>query len=355
MTDLTKYLGALEPIADDALPIGRLGEFLAGAVAGFRGPLSARRFSGGQSNPTFLLETPDRAYVLRRRPGGPLLASAHQIDREYRVLQALHPTGFPVPEPLAWCDDEAVLGAPFYVMERVPGRVFFDNSMPDLTPDERGAVFDSVNATLASLHKLDHVALGLGDFGRPGNYLERQIARWSRQYDQSKTEAIPEMDRLIAWLPQAVPPDDRTTLVHGDFALHNILIHPTEPRVAAVLDWELSTTGHPIADLTYLLAEWYRPAAFDPRGSLRGQNLAALGIPVEDAFAARYFARTGFPEPADLGIYRAYILFRGAALVQGVIGRAVAGNANDPAGAGGVARVRLLAETAWAEARRLGA
>lgn len=355
MSSLAKYLGSLEPIGKDTLAVGPLADYLAGAISGFAGPLTARRFSGGQSNPTFLLETPDRDYVLRRRPSGELQASAHQIDREYRVLAALHPTGFPVPEPLAWCDDESVIGSQFYVMERVAGRVFFDNSMPDLTRDERTAVYDSVNATLAQLHGLDLDALGLSDYGRPGQYFQRQIGRWSKQYESAKTHDIPEMDRLMAWLPTAMPDDDRTTLVHGDFALHNMLIHPSEPRIAAVLDWELSTTGNPIADLTYLLGEWYRPAQFDPRGSLLGRDLGELGIPTQEAFAARYFERTGATPPADLGLYRAFMLFRGAALVQGVMGRTRAGNANDPDGAGDIERVRLLAEIAWAEARRLGA
>jgi aminoglycoside phosphotransferase (APT) family kinase protein len=356
MTARAKYLGGLEDVAADALPLGRLAEHLAHLLPEFRGPLTARRFSGGHSNPTFLLETPDRRYVLRRKPPGTLLPSAHQIDREFRVLSALHPAGFPVPEPLAYCDDEGVIGSAFYVMAYAPGRVFLDNAMPDLDPDERAAVYDDVNATLARLHALDLTALGLADLGRPGDYFARQVTRWSRQYEQSRTEPIAEMDRLIAWLPDALPPDDgRVTLVHGDFSFHNLLIHPTEPRVVAVLDWELATTGHPVADLTYHLMEWYRPGASDVRGALNEGDPARLGIPTEEAYAGLYFARTGFPRPHDLAVYRAYNLFRVAAIVQGIVGRAAAGNANDATAAAQAPRVRVLAQAAWAEAKRLGA
>ena len=356
MAEQAKYLGALQPAALAPAEQGRLIEHLGGRLPALRGAVELKQFVGGQSNPTFLMVTPDESYVLRRKPPGAVLASAHQIDREYRVMSALHRAGLPVPEPLAYCDDAAVIGSPFYVMRHVPGRIFLDCSLPDLTPGERAALFDSVNDTLARLHGVDLAAAGLVDYGRPGDYFARQIARWTRQYEASRTTPIPAMDRLIAWLPQALPERDaRTTLVHGDYSLHNVIIHPTEPRVAAVIDWELSTTGDPLADFTYHLLEWYRPEGSDPRGTLAGRDLAALGIPTETAYAARYFERTGITAPPDLGYYRAFNLFRVAAIIQGIVGRARDGNANAADAADQVPRVERLAAAAWREAQRLGA
>ena len=322
----------------------------------YRGPLTVRQFDGGQSNPTYLLETPDRKYVLRRKPPGMLLKSAHAVDREYRVLSVLFAQGFPVPEPLALCADEAVLGTMFYVMRHVAGRIFWDCSMPDVTRAERTAIFDSVNETLARLHSLDPVASGLQDYGRPGNYFARQIARWSQQYEAAKLEDIPEMDNVIAWLPSALPPDDGVArIIHGDYSFHNVLIHPTEPRVVGVLDWELSTLGHPFGDLTYHLMEWYRPPGVDLRGTLQGRDLQALGIPSAEEYVARYCERTGFKLSGSLGFYRSFNLFRVAAITQGIVrrmhdGNAAASNAHELA-----ARVRPLARAAWDEARTAGA
>jgi aminoglycoside phosphotransferase (APT) family kinase protein len=260
-----------------------------------------------------------------------------------------------VPEPLALCEDESVLGTAFYVMRHVPGRVFLINAMPDLTPGERAAVYDSANETLARLHTVDHVAIGLEDFGRSGDYFGRQIGRWSQQYQASRTADIAEMDRLMEWLPKALPPQGDTRLIHGDYSFHNLLIHPTEPRVVAALDWELSTTGDPIGDLTYHAMEWYRPDDGDARGSLRGLDLAALGIPDLESYVARYCARVGRPPIENLDFYKAYNLFRVAAIVQGIVGRAVQGNAAAEGAAQQAARVRPLAEAAWAFARQAGA
>ncbi|WP_332770288.1 phosphotransferase family protein [Phenylobacterium sp.] len=352
-----KYLGeTVEVKAAHRIDEARLVQFLSDTVADFEGPLSLRQFEGGQSNPTYLLTTPRRKYVLRRKPPGVLLKSAHAVDREFRVMRALWETGFPVPEPLVLCQDDSVLGTAFYVMRHVEGRVFLDNAMPDLGREDRAAVFDSVNATLARLHSVDHVALGLEDFGRGGNYFSRQIGRWSQQYEASRTEDLAAMDRLIAWLPGAVPQDDETRLIHGDYSFHNVLIHPTEPRVVAVLDWELSTTGHPLGDLMYHTMEWYRPPHCDARGTLLGADLAALGVPDLDAYVTLYCERTGRAPVENLGFHKAYNLFRVAAIIQGIVARALGGNAAASVDAAEQsARVRVLADAAWGYAQEAGA
>ncbi len=334
----------------------RLLRYLEGAVPGFAGPLSVEQFQGGQSNPTFLLNTPDARYVLRRKPAGVLLPSAHAVDREYRVTRALFEAGLPVPEPLVLCQDIDVIGTMFYVMRHVPGRGFWDPRMPDLSPGERAAIYDSANETLARLHLVDYAALGLDDYGRPGNFFARQISRWSRQYDASRTENMPEMDRLIAWLPGAIPDaGDRTTIIHGDYSFHNLLIHPTEPRVAAVIDWELSTLGDPLGDLTYHMMEWFRPEGVDVRGTLRRADLAALGIPNARDYAQAYRDRTGFDVDPTNPFYTAFNLFRVAAILQGIAGRArdgvqTAGNASEI-----IQRIRPLARAAWQSAQEAGA
>jgi aminoglycoside phosphotransferase (APT) family kinase protein len=351
-----KYLGqTIDVKAAHRVDEAKLAAFLADTVPGYAGPLTLKQFEGGQSNPTYLLETPGAKYVLRKKPPGVLLKSAHAVDREYRVMRALWETGFPVPEPLVLCEDEAVLGTAFYVMRHVAGRVFLDNAMPDLTPAERAGVYDSVNETLARLHTVDHVAIGLGDYGRAGNYFGRQIGRWSQQYELSATEVIPAMDKLIAWLPGAIPDDDETRLAHGDYSFHNVLIHPTEPRVVAVLDWELSTTGHPLGDLMYHAMEWYRPPGFDSRGALIDKDLAALGIPDLETYVARYVERTGRPPIENLAFHKAYNLFRVAAIIQGIVGRARDGTAAATGAAEQAARVRPMAEAAWRYAQEAGA
>ncbi|HEY4083068.1 MAG TPA: phosphotransferase family protein [Burkholderiaceae bacterium] len=344
-----RYIGQVGAVMDAAaFDPKRLHKYLASAVPGFKGPLEIQQFQGGQSNYTYHLKTPDAQYVLRRKPPGVLLKSAHAVDREFRVLKALAGiNGVPVPEPLAFCEDDAVLGSMFYVMRHVPGRIFWDCRMPDLRPDERAAVYDSANLTLANLHSLDYRSVGLEDFGRPGNYFERQIARWTRQYEASRTQDIAAMDRLIEWLPKALPPDDGSqSLIHGDFSFHNLLIHPTEPRVVAVIDWELSTLGHPLGDLMYHAMEWYRPVGVDARGTLNGADLQALGVPTLERYIARYCERTGTQVDGQLPFYRAFNLFRTAAILQGVAKRMADGNAGASA-AEVIPLIRPLAEAAW--------
>lgn len=353
-----KYIGDVGGVREGSrFDEKRLSDYLHATVPGFEGPLSVMQFEGGQSNPTFMLVTPKARYVMRRKPGGVLLKSAHAVDREFKVMQALSQAGgFPVPEVLVLCEDESVIGSMFYVMRYVPGRIFWNCQMPDLSPQERAAVYDSVNETLARLHTVDYAAAGLTDYGRPGNYFSRQIGRWSKQYELSKTEDIPEMDRLMAWLPGAVPADDGLSCItHGDFSFHNILIHPTEPRVVGVLDWELSTIGHPLGDLMYHTMEWYRPAGVDARGTLCGADLAALGIPGAEEYIARYCERTGFKVSGSLDFYRAYNLFRVAAILQGIAHRSLNGNAAAANAQEMAALIKPLARAAWQFGCKAGA
>ena len=353
---IRKYLGETVDVkAAHVIDEARLSQFLGDTVKGYEGPLTVRQFEGGQSNPTYLLSTPTAKYVVRRKPPGVLLKSAHAVDREFRVMRALWETGFPVPEPLVLCEDDSVLGTAFYAMRHVPGRVFLANAMPDVSREDRGAIYDSVNAALARLHTVDHVALGLGDFGRPGNYFVRQITRWSQQYEASKTEEIESMDRLIAWLPGAAPREEETRLIHGDYSFHNVLIHPTEPRLVAVLDWELSTTGHPIGDLMYHTMEWYRPEGCDARGALLNADLDALGVPTLEAYVARYCERAARPPLENISFHKAYNLFKTAAIVQGIVGRARDGTAAAAGAAEQAARVRPMADAAWRFAQDAGA
>ena len=321
-------------------------------VAGFEGPLEAERFAGGQSNPTFRLTTPGERYVLRRKPMGALLKSAHAVDREYRVMHALHGTGFPVPRMRALCLDDAVIGSAFYVMDHVEGRLFWDPTLPELPRGERAQIYDTMNAVIARLHLVDPGAIGLADFGRPGNYFARQIDRWTKQYRASETEALPAMDRLIEWLPAHIPPDERaeSAIVHGDFRLDNIIFHPTEPRVLAVIDWELSTLGHPLGDFAYHLMSWrLDPATF--RGLL-GADLAALGIPDEAAYVASYCARTRRAGIAHLDYYLTYNMFRLAAILQGIAKRALDGTASGQDAHETGARARRVAEAGLRQMER---
>lgn len=353
MIQRKRYYGDLGNVRDvHRFDVGRLSAFLKREIGEDLEPVKVRQFEGGQSNPTYLIEGRGASFVVRRKPPGDLLASAHAVDREFRVLKALHAVDYPVPQPLVLCEDPDVIGSMFYVMRFVQGRIFGDNSMPDLSRDERGAVYAAANDTLARLHRLDLAELGLQDYGRAGNYFLRQIGRWTRQYRASETEKIEAMDRLIEWLPQAAPQDEEPRLIHGDYSFHNIMFHPTEPRVMAVLDWELSTTGHPLGDLMYHGMEWYRPVNVDKKGSLIDQDLDRLGIPTLEEYVARYCAAVGRPDVTDLGFHKAYNLFRVAAIVQGIVGRARNGTAAASGAAEQAKRVRPLAEAAWAYARQ---
>jgi len=335
----------------------RLADYLAQQIDDFARPLTVRQFRGGQSNPTYELTTPNRKYVLRRKPPGKLLPSAHAVDREYRIIAALYPTGFPVAKPYVLCEDESVIGTAFYVMACVEGRIFWGPLMPDVSPRERFAVYDAMNATLARLHMLDYEKLGLGDFGKPGNYIGRQIARWTKQYLASETEPIPEMNRLIDWLPKHLPQEERSTVVHGDFRLDNMILHPTRPEILAVLDWELSTIGDPMADFTYHLMQWQMPPDISTSGagSLLDVDLASLGIPEMDAYVAMYCRRTGRAGIPNLEYYAAYNFFRLAGILQGIVGRVRDGTAANENAAQSAAAVRPLAQRGWYFAQRAGA
>jgi aminoglycoside phosphotransferase (APT) family kinase protein len=333
----------------------RLAAYLAQHVAGFAGPLSVRQFKGGQSNPTYLLETPARRYVLRRKPPGKLLPSAHAVDREYRVIGALYAQGFPVAEPILYCADESVVGTAFYVMGFADGRVFWEPHMPGADPAERAAVYDAMNATIARLHGFDPAAIGLHDFGRGENYVARQVDRWSRQYRASETERVAEMERLMDWLPAHVPPAGPVRLVHGDYRLDNVILAAAAPEIIAVLDWELATLGDPLADFTYHLMQWHMPPSDAGVGSLVEHDLAALGIPALPDYVDAYVARTGLDPRPHLPAYLAYNFFRLAAIFQGIVGRVRDGTATSDYAPAKAQMVRPLAEKAWEFARQAGA
>lgn len=319
-------------------------------VADYAGPLTVEQFKGGQSNPTYKLVTPTRAYVLRRKPPGALLKGAHAIEREARALQALRAAGYPVPRVHALCVDDGVIGTWFYVMDMVEGRIFWDATFPDVSRTERPAYFDAMNGALAQLHSYDPVAIGLGDYGRPGNYFERQIARWSAQYlDDAAAGRDPNLDRLVEWLPAHIPTGDETSVVHGDFRCDNMIFHPSEPRVVAVLDWELSTLGHPLADFAYH-AMMYRMPPHIVAG-LGGADLAALNIPCEADYVASYCRRTGRDGIPAYDFYIAFNFFRLAAIFHGIKGRVIRGTAASARAKGRAAILPELAALAWDQAR----
>ena len=332
---------------------GALEAWLKANVAGYAGPLEVRQFKGGQSNPTYQLVTPTRKYVLRRKPPGKLLPSAHAVDREYKVIAALHPTGFPVARPFGLCTDDAVIGTWFYVMDMVEGRIIWDGTIPDSNPAERHAIYKDKIETLAKLHNTDVAAVGLSDFGKPGNYFGRQVDRWGKQSVASETQKIEVMDKLIDWLPKTLPSDDQTSVVHGDYRLDNMVIHPTEPRVIAVLDWELSTLGNPLADFTYLLMNWVMPTD-SGRSGLSNVDLKALGIPDVNEAVDIYCKATGRSGLPELDWYFAYNAFRLAAICQGIAGRVRDGTANSPQAVAMGERVPLLAAVAEKFARNAG-
>ncbi|MGE0797969.1 MAG: phosphotransferase family protein [Lautropia sp.] len=336
-----------------AIDAAALAAYLEPRVPEFHGPLTIERFKGGQSNPTYLLKTPARSYVMRAKPGpvAKLLPSAHAIEREFRVQAALAATDVPVAKVHCLCEDESVIGRAFYLMDFIDGRVLWQQSLPGLSNDERGRIYDEMNRVISALHRVDFAAIGLADYGRPGNYFARQIGRWSKQYLASETEPIPEMNRLIEWLPANIPPGDETTIVHGDYRLDNLIFARGEPRVVAVLDWELSTLGHPLADFSYHCMGYHIPP--EQFRGIAGLDLAALGIPSEDDYRARYCQRTGRSRIEHWDFYLAYNCFRLAAILQGIMKRVVDGTAASAEAADAGRRARPLAEIAWRFARKV--
>ena len=360
MSHTDQFVGTRPVSGAHAFDTAALGAWMTQHVEGFAGPLGVEMFKGGQSNPTYKLITPGRTYVMRAKPGpvAKLLPSAHAIEREFAVMRGLAGTDVPVARMHALCDDESVIGRAFYIMEYVEGRVLWDQTLPGMTPAERGAIYDEMNRVIAALHKVDYAARGLADYGKPGNYFERQIGRWSKQYQASVTQPIPEMDRLIEWLPAHIPASARdeglTSIVHGDYRLDNVIFHPSEPRILAVLDWELSTLGHPLADFSYHCMAWHIPP-----GTFRGiggVDLASLGIPSEQDYIHRYCERTGLATPEQLApdwnFYLAYNMFRIAAILQGIAKRVEAGTASSAQARASGAGARPMAELAWSFAQK---
>ncbi len=334
------------PLAAHRLDETRLAAYLADALPGFEGPLVVRQFQGGQSNPTYHLQTPGAEYVLRKKPPGTLLPSAHAVDREYRVQQALAGSAVPVAPMRLLCADPDVIGTMFYVMDHVSGRVFSNRALPGITPQDRAAMYDDMNRVLAALHGVDWAAAGLTGYGRPEAYVARQIDRWSRQYVASATDSVPEMDRLMAWLPAHAPIMDETATVHGDYRLGNLIFHPAEPRVVAVLDWELSTLGHPLADLAYNCIPWRLPVATEGLA-----DITVPGLPNEAEYVAAYCRRTGRAGVPELDFFVVFSLFRWAAIAAGVYRRALDGNAADAGALRAGTKFRALAVAAWNLAR----
>ncbi len=346
MTDGSEREMTGDPIPTSHWPDeARLAEWMDRNVAGFQGPLTLSKFEGGQSNPTFLVDARSGRYVLRRKPLGPVLPSAHAVDREFRVQEAMKRGGVPVANVRALCLDPDVLGSDFYIMDFVEGRVFWDPRLPDMSREERSSVFSSMNETIAQIHSLDPDAIGLSDFGRKEDFLKRQISRWTRQYVASRMTPNPAMDGLIAWLPDHVPAEHPARVVHGDYRLDNVLIHPSEPRVIAVLDWELSTLGNPIADFAYHMLSWHLSAGLF-RG-MAGEDLAALGIPGEREYLEMYLARTGLEPPDDWEFYIILSMFRIASILQGIAKRSRDGNAANSDAAEIGAKAVPISELAW--------
>ena len=360
MSHTDQFVGTRPVSGAHAFDTAALGAWMTQHVEDFAGPLGVEMFKGGQSNPTYKLITPGRTYVMRAKPGpvAKLLPSAHAIEREFAVMRGLACTSVPVARMHALCEDESVIGRAFYIMEYVEGRVLWDQTLPGMTPAERGAIYDEMNRVIAALHKVDYAARGLAGYGKPGNYFERQIGRWSKQYQASVTQPITEMDRLIDWLPAHIPASARdeglTSIVHGDYRLDNVIFHPSEPRILAVLDWELSTLGHPLADFSYHCMAWHIPP-----GTFRGiggVDLASLGIPSEQDYILRYCERTGLATPEQLApdwnFYLAYNMFRIAAILQGIAKRVEAGTASSAQARASGAGARPMAELAWSFAQK---
>jgi aminoglycoside phosphotransferase (APT) family kinase protein len=350
MATADEVFSGTRPLAENQkLDVAALQAWLEKNLAGFAGPLTVEQFKGGQSNPTFKLITPNQTYVMRAKPGpaAKLLPSAHAIEREYQVMHALRDTGVPVAKMCALCEDESVIGCAFFIMEFVAGRVFWDQAIPAVSNGERRKIYLEMNRVIAALHSVDVAKVGLSEYGKPGNYFERQIGRWSKQYKASETEAIEAMERLIEWLPQHIPAGEETSIVHGDFRLDNIIFHPTEPRALAVLDWELSTLGHPLADFSYHLMSWHIPPG-QFRG-IGGLNLAELNIPSLEEYTRLYCERTQRAPipPQDMRFYMAYNMFRLAGILQGIMKRVVDGTASSAQAVAAGKSARPLAEMGW--------
>ena len=343
-----EFMGT-KPVAErQKVDLGALSDYMHKHVDGFTGDLQIEQFKGGQSNPTFMLTAGSQRYVLRTKPApaAKLLPSAHAIEREFRVMDALSKAGFPAAHQYALCEDEDVIGRAFYIMEFMDGRVLWDQSMPDMSNAERAAHYDEMNRVIAQLHTIDYKAIGLETYGKPGNYFGRQIDRWTRQYKASETEHIPAMEHLIEWLPQHIPAGEQTTIVHGDYRLDNMIFHPTEPRILAVLDWELSTLGHPLADFSYHCMSWHIvPGLF--RG-IAGLDLKSLGIPSEEDYLAKYSERTGIAiHKEDFRFYLAYNMFRMAGILQGIMKRYQDGTAASEQALKNGQAARPMAEMGW--------
>ncbi len=349
------FTGTKEVAESHRFEEAKLVAWLEANVEGYEGPLEVRQFKGGQSNPTYQLVTPNKKYVMRRKPPGKLLPSAHAVDREFRAISALHPLGFPVAKPYGLCEDESVAGTMFYVMDMVEGRILWDGTLPNMDPAERRAIYEAKVKTFADLHNVDWRAAGLEGFGKEKDYVARQTHRWTKQYQASETTKIEEMDQLIDWLPKNMPPDDQTTIVHGDYRLDNMILHKAEPRVIAVLDWELCTLGDPLADFSYHLMNWVMPSSDASRGALIDiADLKAHGIPTMEEYVALYCEATGRDGLPDLNYYFAYNAFRLAGICQGIVGRVRDGTANSSEAASMEARVKPLAVFAAECARKAG-
>jgi aminoglycoside phosphotransferase (APT) family kinase protein len=344
----------VKPVEDrHRFDVAKLEPYLRSRIEGFAGPLEVEQFRGGQSNPTFRISAGGKRYVLRRKPPGKLLPSAHAVDREYRVIKALHGVGFPVARPYVLCEDDTVIGTAFYIMDCVEGRVLWDQALPGMTRAERAAIWDELNRVIALLHTIDYRAVGLESFGKPGKYIARQVERWTQQYRASETERIEAMENLIEWLPKHVPPGDETTVVHGDYRLDNVVFHATEPKILAVLDWELSTLGHPLADFAYHCMSWrIPPGKF--RG-IEGLPLEALGIPSEREYIDMYCRRTGRAgiDPSTWDYYLAYNLFRITGITQGIMKRVVDGTAASAHALEAGSKAPVLAELGWQQVERI--
>jgi aminoglycoside phosphotransferase (APT) family kinase protein len=354
MSNYEQFIGTRPVAPQHAFDEAALARYLRGRIAGFNGSLMVEQFKGGQSNPTFLLTAGDQRCVLRRKPPGNLLPSAHAVDREFRVISALAGTDVPVARAHVLCEDVSVIGAMFYVMDYVEGRVLWDPQLPGLGNDQRRAHYAELGRVIAALHRVDFNAVGLSDYGKPGNYIERQVARWTKQYKAAETETIEAVDRLIDWLPARIPPGDETAIVHGDYRFDNVIFHPSEPRILAVLDWELSTLGHPLVDFAYHCMTWRMQAAEGSRG-LAGLDLHALGIPTEAEYLQTYLKTTGRTLPVsdeDWAYYMVFNMFRLVGILQGIMARALQGNASNAQALQAGRRARPLAEQAWALAQQ---